>query len=70
MYLASTLRNHLTNLILKNFRIQNMYVFKIKFNLNALKKYNGEFTKFQVVEKPNLNLDADIICIFIISNNF
>jgi hypothetical protein len=42
-----------------------MYVFKIKFNRNALKKYNGEFTIFHVVEKPNLNLDADIICIIL-----
>jgi len=38
-------------------------VFKIKFNLNAIKKYKGELTKFHVVVLPNLNFEADILCI-------
>jgi len=33
------------------------------FKRNATKKYNGELTKFQVVELPNLNLEAATLCI-------
>ena len=39
-----------------------MYVFKIKFNRNAIKKYKGELTKFHVTEYPKRNFDADILC--------